>query len=98
MNDMRKLMEAVELDEVASSEQWEIAINNLIADGDKQWERADSMEQGVWDWVRGELHGMLDYQPDKPESELTSTDRWPGELTHPDHGGSQRAWDLHKGE
>jgi hypothetical protein len=59
MNEMRKLMEAVQLDEKASSEQWEIAINNLIAGGDK---RCDGTE--CWAWVKNELHGMLDYQPD----------------------------------
>jgi len=65
MNEMRKLMEAVQLDEKASSEQWEIAINNLIADGDKQFSAGSG--KGVWEWVRNELHGMLDFQPDEDD-------------------------------
>ena len=70
---MRKLMEAVEqldsnkLEEGASSRQWEIAINNLIGEGDELWDGADSMERGVWEWVREELHGMLDFQPDEDD-------------------------------
>lgn len=60
MNEMRKLMEAVEqIKESPSSEQWEIAINNLIREGEVNF----AGEQ-CWEWVKGELHGMLDFQPE----------------------------------
>ena len=63
---MRKLMEAVQLDEGATSKQWEIAVNNLIGEGDKLWRERDASEAqiAVWEWVSGELHGMLDFQPE----------------------------------
>ena len=79
MNEMRKLMEAVQLEEGASSEQWEIAINNLIGEGDGLWRERDATpaQTAVWEWVSSELHGMLDYQPD--DSGLTSIDRWPSD-------------------
>ena len=79
MNDMRKLMEAVQLDERASSEQWEIAIENLIGEGENRYAVAGATieEKSVWQWVSSELHGMLDFQPD--ESGLSSLDRWPSD-------------------
>ena len=63
MNEMRKLMEAIEgVQEAASSEQWEIAIDNLIGEGEAKF----AGEQ-CWEWVKGELHGMLDFQPESVE-------------------------------
>ena len=60
MNEMRKLMEAIErIEESPSSEQWEIAIDNLISDGEARF----AGEQ-CWEWVKNELHGMLDFQPE----------------------------------
>jgi len=69
MNEMRKLMEAIQLDEGASSEQWEIAINNLIGDGNNKFAVAGATveQKAVWQWVRNELLGMLDYQPESVE-------------------------------
>lgn len=54
------------ISEAATSDQWEIAINNLIADGDNRYAIAGATieEKNVWNWVRSELHGMLDFQPD----------------------------------
>lgn len=65
MNEMRKLMEAIEsIEESPSSEQWEIAINNLIREGEVNF----AGEQ-CWEWVKGELHGMLDFQPESIEED-----------------------------
>jgi hypothetical protein len=65
MNEMRKLMEAIEsIEESPSSEQWEIAINNLISEGEVNF----AGEQ-CWEWVKGELHGMLDFQPESIEED-----------------------------
>ena len=72
MNEMRKLMEAIQLDEKASSEQWEIAINNLIAEGDEKFgiRGPGPKQSATWEWVRSELHGMLDFQPDEDDGGL----------------------------
>lgn len=67
MNEMRKLMEAIEqINEVATPEQWEIAINNIIADGNNKFAVAGATieQKAVWNWVKNELHGMLDFQVD----------------------------------
>lgn len=66
-----ELSESVEIiGEAASSRQWEIAINNLIADGEERFSIAGATieQKNTWNWVRDELHGMLDFQPDETPS------------------------------
>ena len=66
------------LGEGATSEQWEIAINNLIGQGDERFMVAGATieEKNTWQWVSSELHGMLDFQPD---NDVSTPDRWAGE-------------------
>ena len=63
-----------QVSEGASSQQWETAINNLIGDGEEQFGRESNATrvsgQAVWEWVMGELHGMLDFQPDSDDGGL----------------------------
>jgi len=63
-------MEAVEkINEAATPEQWEIAIDNLIGAGNNKFAVAGATveQKAVWNWVMQELHGMLDYQPESVE-------------------------------
>lgn len=80
MNDFRKLMEDFEkvqpmdVQEAATPEQWEIAINNLIKEGDARY---DHYKEEAWAWARSHLLAMLDYQPE-------GDDDWKHERTEPE--------------
>lgn len=69
--DYEDVEESKYIEEGASSRQWEIAINNLIAEGEERFSVAGATieEKKTWNWVRDELHGMLDFQPDSDDDE-----------------------------
>jgi len=66
--------ETTQVSEGASSRQWEIAINNLIGEGDERYgvrgRHGGPKQSATWEWVRTELHGMLDFQPDDDDGGL----------------------------